>query len=255
VTRAEPLLALEGVSKAFAGVQAVRGVSLDVPAGTVVGIMGPNGSGKTTLFNLIAGVFRPDGGRIRLRGRDVTRLPPHRRCAHGVARTFQHARPFPGLTVIDNVLVGLLHGRLRGNGRDSERAAARFLALVGLDAKAHFMATRLSLIERRRLELARALATGADLLLLDEFMAGLTPAETADAMEVIQRVRGEGTTLLIVEHIVWALLDLSDRIVVLSAGEKIADGPPAAVAVDPAVVDGYLGRGGSGRSTGSRPDA
>jgi branched-chain amino acid transport system ATP-binding protein len=251
VTRAEPLLGLEGVSKAFAGVQAVRGVSLDVPAGTVVGIMGPNGSGKTTLFNLIAGVFRPDGGRIRLRGRDVTQLPPHRRCAHGIARTFQHVRPFPGLTAIDNVLVGLLHGRRRGHGRDSERVAARFLALVGLDAKAHVLATRLSLIERRRLELARALATGADLLLLDEFMAGLTATETANAMEVIRRVRDDGTTLLIVEHIVWALLDLSDRIVVLSAGEKIADGTPAAVAVDPAVVDAYLGTGGTGGSAGS----
>jgi branched-chain amino acid transport system ATP-binding protein len=255
VTRVEPLLALEDVTKAFAGVQAVRGVSLEVPAGAVVGIMGPNGSGKTTLFNLIAGVFRPDRGRIRLRGRDVTGLPPHRRCAQGVARTFQHVRPFPGLTAIDNVLVGLLYGRRRGSGRDAERAAGRFLALVGLGGKEHVPATRLSLIERRRLELARALATGADLLLLDEFMAGLTPAETAETMELIRRVRDDGTTLMLVEHIVWALLDLSDRIVVLSAGEKIADGPPAAVAVAPAVVEAYLGSGGSGGSAGSRTGA
>jgi branched-chain amino acid transport system ATP-binding protein len=251
VTRTEPLLALEGVSKAFAGVQAVRDVSLDVAEGAVVGVMGPNGSGKTTLFNLIAGVFRPDGGRIRLRGRDVTGLPPHRLCARGVARTFQHVRPFPGLTAIDNVLVGLLHGRRRADGRDPEGAAARLLALVGLEGKGQLPATQLSLIERRRLELARALATGPDLLLLDEFMAGLTPAETGDAMGIIRRVRDEGTTLMLVEHIVWALLDLSDRIVVLSAGEKIADGAPATVAVDPAVVDAYLGTGGSGGSTGS----
>jgi branched-chain amino acid transport system ATP-binding protein len=250
VTRTEPLLALEGVSKAFAGVQAVRGVSLGVGEGAVVGVMGPNGSGKTTLFNLIAGVFRPDGGRIRLRGQDVTGLPPHRLCARGVARTFQHVRPFPGLTAIDNVLVGLLHGRRRADERDPERAATRFLALVGLEGKGHLPATRLSLIQRRRLELARALATGPDLLLLDEFMAGLTPAETADAMGIIRRVRDEGTTLMLVEHIVWALLDLSDRIVVLSAGEKIADGAPAAVAVDPAVVDAYLGGGGTGGGTG-----
>jgi branched-chain amino acid transport system ATP-binding protein len=248
VTGAEPLLALDGVSKAFAGVQAVRNVSVVVPAGAVVGIMGPNGSGKTTLFNLIAGALRPDRGAVRLRGQDVTRLPPHRRCARGVARTFQHVRPFPGLTAIDNVLVGLLHGRRRERGRDAEGAARELLAVVGLERKADLPAARLSLLERRRLELARALATGPDLLLLDEFMAGLTPAETAETMVVVRRVRDQGTTLMLVEHIVWALLDLSDRIIVLSAGEKIADGPPAAIAVDPAVVDAYLGSAGDARA-------
>ncbi len=236
-----PLLRVEGLSKAFAGVQAVRAVTFTVAEGAVVGVMGPNGSGKTTLFNLIAGALRPDGGRILLRERDVTGWPPHRMCAGGVARTFQHARPFPALTALDNVLVAHRHGRRRGADPEPERAARRALALVGLEAKAHCRARDLSLLERRRLELARAVATGPDLLLLDEFMAGLTPAETGEAMAMIRRARDGGTTLMLVEHIVWALLDLSDQIVVLSAGEKIADGPPAAVAAAPAVLDAYLG--------------
>ena len=246
------LLTLAGVSKAFAGVRAVRDVGFDVPAGAVVGVRGPNGSGTTTLFTLLGGAIRPDRGRIRVRGTDITGLPPHRVCAHGVARTFQHVRPFPGLSALDNVLVGQLYGRRRARGAAAAAEAERCLALVGLADKAHVPGARLTLLERRRVELARALATGPDLLLLDEFMAGLTPAETADAMGVIRRLRDAGLTLLVVEHIVWALLDLSDRILVLSAGEKIADGPPAAVAADPAVVDAYLGSWGR---PGSGPDA
>jgi branched-chain amino acid transport system ATP-binding protein len=236
-----PLLAVEAVAKAFAGVQAVRDVSFQVPDGAVLGVMGPNGSGKTTLFNLIAGALRPDRGRVCLRDRDITGLAPHRVCASGIARTFQHVRPFPGLSVMENVLVGQLYGRRRPRGPAVRAEALRLLALVRLDAKAEWKAERLGLVERRHLELARALATAPDLLLLDEFMAGLTPVETAEAMDVIRQVREGGVTVMLVEHTVWALLDLSDRIVVLSAGEKIADGPPAAVAADPAVIDAYLG--------------
>jgi branched-chain amino acid transport system ATP-binding protein len=235
------LLEVERVSKGFGGVRAVHEVSFTVTEGELVGMMGPNGSGKTTLFNLIAGALAPDGGRIRFHDRDVAWLAPHRICARGVARTFQLVRPFAGLTALDNVLVGRLYGRARGSRAEATAEAHRLLALVGLDGRAATPAARLTLIDRKRLELARALATAPALLLLDEFMAGLNPVETATAMALVRRLVAGGLTVLMVEHIVWALMDLADRLIVLSAGEKIAEGPPAAVAADPAVVSVYLG--------------
>jgi branched-chain amino acid transport system ATP-binding protein len=236
-----PLLEVEHVSKRFGGVRAVADVAFTVDEGELVGIMGPNGSGKTTLFNLIAGALVPDAGRIRLRGQDMAGLAPHRISARGVARTFQLVRPFAGLTALENVLVGRLYGRAAGRRSEAVTEAERLLALVGLEGRGGVSAARLTLIDRKRLELARALATSPALLLLDEFMAGLNPAETASAMALVRRLLAEGLTILMVEHIVWALMDLSRRIVVLSAGEKIAEGPPAAIAADPAVVDVYLG--------------
>jgi branched-chain amino acid transport system ATP-binding protein len=193
------LLEVERLSKGFGGVLAVNDVSFTIEAGELLGIMGPNGSGKTTLFNLIAGALRPDHGHIRLQGRDVAGLPPHRLCARGVARTFQLVRPFSGLSALDNVRVGCLYGRKRGGGARAE--AARLLALVGLEGRAATPASALTLMDRKRLELARALATGPELLLLDEFMAGLNPAETAAAMALIRRLVAEGLTVLMVEHI------------------------------------------------------
>ena len=234
-----PLLEVERLSKRFGGVRAVHDVSFLLQEGELLGIMGPNGSGKTTLFNLIAGALVPDAGRVRLRGRDIAGLPPHRVCAAGVARTFQLVRPFAGLTALDNVLVGRLYGRARGG--DAVAEARRLLEGVGLAERAGVPAAQLTLIDRKRLELARALATSPELLLLDEFMAGLNPTETASAMTLVRGLVAGGTTILMVEHIGWALRDLSRRIIVLSAGEKIADGPPEAVAADPAVVDVYLG--------------
>ena len=235
-----PLLEVQRVGKGFGGVRAVHDVSFAVERGELVGVMGPNGSGKTTLFNLIAGALRPDRGRIRFAGRDISGLLPHRVCARGIARTFQLVRPFGGLTALDNVRVGCLYGRRRG-AADARAEALRLLTLVGLEGRAATPAASLTLMDRKRLELARALATAPDLLLLDEFMAGLNPTETAAAMDLIRRLVADGLTVLMVEHIVWALMDLARRIVVLSAGEKIADGPPAAVAADPRVVDVYLG--------------
>ena len=237
------LLQLEGVSKAFGGVRAVNEVTFEVQDGELIGVMGPNGSGKTTLFNLIAGGLAPDSGRIRFRGADVSGWAPHR-----IARTFQLVRPFMGMSARDNVLVGGLYGRERCHRATAEADADRLLARVGLDGKAHVRAAQLTLIDRKRLELARALATSPSLLLLDEFMAGLNPAETERALALVRELHAEGVTILMVEHIVWALMELSRRIVVLSAGEKIADGTPEAVAADPVVVDVYLG--GAGGSPG-----
>jgi branched-chain amino acid transport system ATP-binding protein len=236
-----PLLEVERLSKDFGGVRALHDVSFTLNTGEVLGVMGPNGSGKTTLFNLIAGALSPNTGHIRLRGQEIARLTSHRICALGIARTFQLVRPFAGLSALENVLVGCLYGRGRPTAGSAVAEAERLLALVGIRDRAQVPARQLTLIDRKRLELARALATAPHLLLLDEFLAGLNPAETASAMALIRTLVAQGLTVLMVEHIVWALLELSSRIIVLSAGEKIAEGLPEAVATDPAVLDAYLG--------------
>jgi len=239
------LLTLESVSKSFGGVAAVRNVSLTVDEGEILGVMGPNGSGKTTLFNLVSGALVPDSGEIILLGERTNGLPPHRLCRRGLARTFQLVRPFAGLTALENILVGLGYGRERLTGAPARAKADELLTSVGLAGLAERTANTLTVMDRKRLELARALATSPKLLLLDEFMAGLNPTETANAINLIRELQRDGLTIILVEHIVWALLDVSHRIVVLSAGEKIAEGAPALVAKDPHVVEVYLGESNS----------
>ena len=222
------LLELDAVSRSFGGLRAVQRVSLAVEEGEILGLIGPNGAGKSTLFDLIAGASRPDAGRVRLGGEDVTRLGPHQRCRRGIARTFQLARPFPELTALANVAVGLVYGRDRvWDRRRAEAGALDLLARVGLAGRAGDRARHLTLVERKRLELARALATRPRLLLLDELLAGLNPTEVQEALALIRDLRAAGVTVLMVEHVVGAIFGLSHRVAVLNAGELIAVGAPA----------------------------
>jgi branched-chain amino acid transport system ATP-binding protein len=237
-----PLLELTNLSKTFGGLQAVNRVSFAVQEGEILGLIGPNGAGKTTLFNMIAGTFRPSAGRVLLRGADITRLAAHQRCKRGIARTFQLVRPFPDLTVLANVVVGRVYGQDRiWNRRRAEAGALGLLERVGLAGREQLVAKHLTLVDRKRLELARALATRPVLLLLDELLAGLNPTEVVEAMDLIRRLRASGITVIMVEHVVKAIFGISDRVVVMSAGERIAEGTPAEVVADERVIDAYLG--------------
>jgi branched-chain amino acid transport system ATP-binding protein len=240
------LLEVHGLRKRFGGLTAVRDVSFLVAGREILGLIGPNGSGKTTVFNLITGFLTPDAGRVRLDGQEITGLRPYRISAMGVARTFQLVRPFPHLSALDNVMVGCLYGRAdAGRVADAARQAREILAFVGLGGREEVAARHLTLADRKRLELARALAARPRLLLLDEFMAGLNPPEVTAAVALIRRIRDGGVAVVMIEHIVRAVMSLSDRIVVMNAGQAIAQGSPDAIRRDPQVIEAYLGTPGS----------
>ncbi|MEP9384265.1 ABC transporter ATP-binding protein [Nocardioides sp. KR10-350] len=239
-TTTAPLLQADGIAKRFGQVVTARSVSFRVDAGEALGIVGPNGAGKSTLLNLITGTLRVDGGRIRLDGEDVTRLPAARRTERGIGRTFQVPRPFEGLTVFENVLVGASFGAGK-HGRDAAEQAWEALGTAGLTPLANTRAGALRLLDRKRLELARALATQPRLLLLDEIAGGLTEQELPALIETIARIRDNGTGVIWIEHIVHALLQVVDRLMCLAQGDVVASGDPHEVMASEAVAAVYLG--------------
>jgi branched-chain amino acid transport system ATP-binding protein len=232
-----PLLELEGLSKSFGALKVIDGLDVRLDEGEALGVVGPNGAGKTTMLHLAAGQLRPDAGRVRLGGRDITGLPARARCQLGLARTYQVPQPFSGMTVYENVLVGATFG---GN-QEAHVAALAALELVELTGYANRLAGSLTLLERKRLELARALATGPRVLLLDEVAGGLTEPEVHQLVATIGRVRQAGVSIVWIEHIVHALLSLVDRIVAINFGRKLIEGEPRAVMASPEVRDVYLG--------------
>ncbi|MBA2521621.1 MAG: ABC transporter ATP-binding protein [Chloroflexia bacterium] len=233
------LLEIHGLGKRFGGLAANRNISFDVNEGEVVGLIGPNGAGKTTLFNCISGFFPPSSGSVRFAGQDITGWPADRVLHAGLARTFQVVRTFPDMSVRDNVIVGAF-ARTRRLA-EARTIADELLAVTGLEYLAAAMGNSLTIAEKKRLEITRALATQPRLLMLDEAMAGLNPLERAQAVELLRTIRGRNVTIVLVEHVMEVLMPISDQVVVLDSGAKIAEGPPATIVNDPAVIAAYLG--------------
>jgi len=236
-------LEVDNLSKSFGGLQVLTNIEFKLDQGEILGLIGPNGSGKTTLFNLITGFLKPNTGKIIFEGKDVTNAQSYHVCQVGIARTFQLVKPFAHMTALQNVMVGRMYGRKPAQSLKEARVESEeILESIGLGVKKSNVAHSLTLSDRKRLELAKALATRPKLLLIDEMMAGLNLTETEDAIRIIKKIRDSGITLMVVEHVMRAVLGISDRIIVLNAGEKIAEGAPQEIMRDKGVIEAYLGK-------------
>lgn len=235
------LLEVRNISVSFGGLKALKNVDVVIDKGEIVGLIGPNGAGKTTLFNVINGYIKPDCGKVYLNAKDITGLPPFKLCKEGIGRTFQIVRTFNNLTALENVIAGCFANE--SNFKKAKENAVKLLEIVGLADKSDILVESLTLVERKKVELARALATKPTILLLDEFLAGLSSKEMDVLLKLIKKLNSDGLTVLMIEHIMEAVMSVSDRVVVLNFGEKIAEGSPEEIRANKKVIDAYLGEG------------